>query len=537
MIQLGIIVVYLALLLALGLFASRMSRGTSDDYMLASHSIGPFFLLMSLFGTTMTAFALVGSTGKAYIAGVGVYGMLASASGIVHSLCFFVIGLKLWSFGRKHGYTTQIQFFRERLENNSIGLLLFPVIVGLVIPYLLIGVLGGGLVVNGVTRGAFETWFEGYGHGVPPWLASLVICLVVLTYVFFGGMRGTAWANALQTMIFMILGIVTFVTIANGLGGKKSFLDNLQAATQAVITADPEANDETQKKQVESGMNHITMRKFKPAVYFSFLLIPLSVAMFPHVFQHWLTAKDAKSFRLPIVAHPIMIMIVWLPCILIGVWASAWSAPLPADFKQAAPPDVANLVLGAMVKALADPVLAGLLTAGILAAIMSSLDSQFLCIGSIFTNDIVLHYSDKDRFTEKQIVWMARLFVTLVVAVTFTISLFPPRNIFDMSIWCFSGFTGLFPLVFAAVYWRRLTVAGACASVITVVFVWSIMFVESDFAMKPYAFPPKPWPSAEFTLVPPLMPVVAVTVSSAIVLVVVSLVTKPPSKAALEKFF
>src|SRR6056297_447704 len=113
MIELFVIVAYLVGLVLLGLFANRMLRNTSRDYMLASHSIGPFLLLMSLFGTTMTAFALVGSTGRAYTLGVGVYGLLASASGIVHSLCFFVIGVPLWSFGRRLGYSTQIQFFRE----------------------------------------------------------------------------------------------------------------------------------------------------------------------------------------------------------------------------------------------------------------------------------------------------------------------------------------------------------------------------------------------------------------------------------------
>ena len=83
MTQLAIIAGYLALLLGLGALASRMSRGTSRDYLLASHSIGPVLLLMSLFGTTMTAFALVGSTGKSYQLGIGVYGLMASSSGIV----------------------------------------------------------------------------------------------------------------------------------------------------------------------------------------------------------------------------------------------------------------------------------------------------------------------------------------------------------------------------------------------------------------------------------------------------------------------
>ncbi|MCH7686283.1 MAG: hypothetical protein IH899_06340, partial [Planctomycetes bacterium] len=303
-----IICVYLALLLVLGVFSSRLFRGTREDYMLASHSIGPFLLLMSLFGTTMTAFALVGSTGKSYTIGIGVYGMLASSSGIVHSLCFFLIGTKLWALGRRHGYTTQIQFFRDRLESNNIGLLLFPILVGLVIPYLLIGVIAGGITINKVTAGAFETAFADAGHGIPTWLGSLAICSVVLTYVFLGGMRGTAWANAFQTIIFMTLGVVTFVVIANELGGKESFLKNLQAAMQQVAEQHPEK---------------LSREKLSPLVFFSFMLIPLSAGMFPHLFQHWLTAKSAKSFRLAVVAHPVLIMVVWVPCVLLGIWATS----------------------------------------------------------------------------------------------------------------------------------------------------------------------------------------------------------------------
>ncbi|MGY8671502.1 MAG: sodium:solute symporter family transporter, partial [Verrucomicrobiia bacterium] len=135
---------YLGLLLGLGFISNRFFKGTAADYFVASRGIGPFLLLMSLFGTTMTAFALLGSTGAAYAGGIGVYGKLASASGIVHALCFFFIGVKLWSLGAKNGYMTQIQFFRDRFQSDKIGLLLFPCLVGLVIPYLLLGILGAG---------------------------------------------------------------------------------------------------------------------------------------------------------------------------------------------------------------------------------------------------------------------------------------------------------------------------------------------------------------------------------------------------------
>ena len=153
--QLIIILMYLAALLALGLFSSRLFKGTKEDYQVASHSIGPFLLLMSMFGTTMTAFALVGSSGEAFKEGIGVYGMLASSSGIIHSLCFFLIGVKVWKVARKNKYTTQIEFFRDRLESDFIGLLLFPILVGLVIPYLLIGVISAGSVIQSLTAGKF----------------------------------------------------------------------------------------------------------------------------------------------------------------------------------------------------------------------------------------------------------------------------------------------------------------------------------------------------------------------------------------------
>lgn len=154
-----IILCYLMVLLLLGWGSSRMFRGTSRDFFVATHSIGPFLLLMSVFGTTMTAFALVGSTGKSFERGIGTYGLMASISGLVHMAIFFLVGIRLWALGKRHGYLTQIQFFRERFDSVGIGYLLFPILVLLVIPYLLIGIIGAGKVIEPVTAGAFPEFF------------------------------------------------------------------------------------------------------------------------------------------------------------------------------------------------------------------------------------------------------------------------------------------------------------------------------------------------------------------------------------------
>ena len=537
-IQLVIILGYLALLLGLGLFSNRLFRGTKLDYQVASHSIGPFLLLMSLFGTTMTAFALVGSTGQSYREGIGVYGMLASSSGIVHSLCFFLVGVKVWSLARRHGYTTQIGFFRDRLDNDFVGLLLFPILVGLVVPYLLIGVIGSGAVIQAMTAGLAPDWsmFQTVGAdqapdpatngGVPAWLGSLVICLVVLIYVFYGGMRGTAWANTFQTTVFMILGVVTFVVIANKLGRQETFAENLRVLGAAI----PES--------------HATREQMSQSKFLMYLLIPLSVGMFPHVFQHWMTAKSGDSFKIPVVFHPLFIMIVWVPCILVGAWTmGVYSNP---ELQPGGPPLPmlpsgvvdSNKVLPFLVKTHTGPILGGFLAAGILAAIMSSLDSQFLCLGTIFNNDIVTHYLGKERISDERQVLLTRLFIVAIVAVTYLLSLGNVRSVFAMGVWCFSGFTALFPIVVAALYWRGLTAAGAICGILAAIISWLYLFYQgTQVPMDQGGLSGYMVRLSIGEQSVEIMPVVVMTVCSTVAMIAISSVTPKPRDEVLAKYF
>lgn len=558
-----VIIGYLCLLLALGFFSNKLFRGTSKDYFVASHSIGPFLLLMSVFGTTMTAFALVGSTGKSFERGIGTYGLMASISGLVHAAIFFLIGIRLWAFGKKHGFITQIQFFRARFESDSIGYLLFPILVLLVIPYLLIGIIGAGKTIEPVTAGAFPALFTNptapqWLGGVPPWLTGLVVSLVVLSYVFMGGSRGAAFANTFQTIVFMIMGLVAFVFIINALGGinnagkvparineKGLVVQDYQFDKQK---AQLEANEppKTIGRVIDFENSNLTNQQphfwrepvtveFKKKIpksgelvpferelgipfitFVTYLFIPLSVGMFPHLFQHWLTARSAKSFRLTVIAHPLCIMVVWVPCVLVGAWASGVLPPgIP-------PPAVLSAMLNLLV---GDPVLIGLLTAGVLAAIMSSLDSQFLCLGTIFTNDIVIHRAREKKYSDKQIIFIARCFIVVIVAVTYGLAMLAKNaNVFDLAIWCFSGFSALFPVIFAALYWKRTTKQGAIASIIAALLTWLYYFHESGYG-------------GEYMVGPGIVPAAICFGASAVVLIAVSLITKPPSKETLDKFF
>lgn len=481
-----IVFCYLGLLLFLGVGSSFLSKKKdSSEYFKASNSVGPVLLLLTVFGTTMTAFALVGSSGEAFKKGIGVYGLMASWSGLIHSAVFFLVGIKLWAFGKKYGYNTQIQFFRARYESNALGYMLFPVLVGLVIPYLLIGVIAGGVSLSKISDGMLTKA-----------TASALICGVVLVYVFFGGMRGTTWANAMQTLVFIITGIIAFYMISNHFGGMK-------AASEAVL---------------EKAPGHLSREKFfGHPEFFSYFLIPLSVGMFPHLFQHWLTAKSAKSFKLSVALHPVCIMLVWVPCVLIGIWAAAY---LPAKVSPAG-------VLPAMINKLDSPTMIGILSAGILAAIMSSLDSQFMCVGTMFTNDFLFNIKDESKFTDSQKIWAGRSFIVLIVIITWIIAQFSPPQVFKMAVWCFSGFAALFPIVFAALYWRRATKVGAMASLIVTAVVWCALFFRAYFDKF----------SEHTNLIMGVMPVTFMFLASAIAMFIGSMATQPPSEETVQKFF
>ena len=483
--SLVVIFVYLGLVITLGILSHKFFRATGEDYFVASRTINWFILLMSLFGTHMTAFSILGASGEGYHRGIGVFALMASSSALVVPCVFLFIGTRIWRLGKRFGYITQVQYFRDRWESEGLGLLLFIVLVLLLIPYLLIGVMGGGGTLATITEDA-----------IPPWLGGLLICAVVLCYVTYSGMRGTAWVNTFQTLVFMTLGAITFFIIIKRMGG----------FSNALATVDTDLLMQT---------NHI-----KPLELLTYTCIPISVGMFPHIFTHFLTAKDVGSFRYPIIFYPICVAIVWIPSVLLGMFGNV-------DFPGLKGPE-ANTVLIQMIGRHAPGILAGFLGAGVFAAIMSSLDSQSLSLGSMFTHDIFLHYRKKRgraQITEKQQVWIGRFFIMAVLCIAYLISLVATPSIFKLAVWCFTGFSGLFPIVVAALFWQRSTKHGVFAAILSVILLWLYFFLRH-------------WQTPGYTVGGSgIMPVAVIMLVSSATLIIISLLTKPPTSQTLEKFF
>src|SRR5437660_8585219 len=190
MIPVVLILLYIALIAFVGSVAFRRGKTNTEDFFLANRSVGEMVFFLSLFATNMTAFAILGSSGQAYRQGIGIYGLMASSSGFVIPLTIFLIGTRLWALGKRFGHQTQVAFFRDRWECDTIGTIIFALSAAMLVPYMIISIMGGGTVLEQISETS-----SGSAPLIPYPLGCAVVAVVVTLGVFLGGMRGTVWVN------------------------------------------------------------------------------------------------------------------------------------------------------------------------------------------------------------------------------------------------------------------------------------------------------------------------------------------------------
>jgi SSS family solute:Na+ symporter len=539
MIPAAVVFLYLAVVLGIGLFAGkkRGAGGDAEDYFLAGRSIGPAVFLLSLFGTNMTAFSILGASGHAFSNGIVTYGLMASSSALIIPVGIFFIGTRLWALGKRYGFMTPVQMFRDRWECGHIGTVIFAVQAVLLVPYIVIAVMGGGTTLSAVSGGL-----------VPYWLGGAVVSLVVMGYVFFGVMRGTAWVNTFQTILFLSFGAIAVAVIARGMGGFSRAMEALLASPATAPL--------------------LTRERVSPLYFFSYTFIPLSSLAFPHIGIFCLTARRLSHFKKTVVLYPLCLLAIWLPSVFLGVVANRAvdlpsidakieaRATLASEGPQLAPERRAQLraaangddVILKLVEGYAPIWLASLLGAAVMAAVMAS-DSQILALSTMFTEDVFAFYGGQARFGQAVQVQTGRAFVIALTVVAYLIALSAPQSIFDLaSQYAFAGYSALSPLLIAALFWKNSTRWGALA-----VTLWTAAAVIGIAILQSTVAPPSAGAGvsvlslggisivtrvASGTTVLGLLPVVPMTVISALLMFVVSSLTPAarPSPATLTRY-
>src|SRR5438034_8118992 len=423
-----VVFIYLAIVAYIGSVAFRRGKENTEDFFLASRTIGPMVFFLSIFATNMTAFAILGSSGNAYRRGIGVYGLMASSSAFVIPVTIFFIGTRLWALGKRFGHQTQVAFFRDRWECSGIGTVIFALSAAMLIPYMIISIIGGGLVLQDISRAGAQQPL------IPYWLGCLIVATVVTLNVFFGGMRGVVWVNIFQTLLFLSFGLVAVLVISHNLPG--GFASYLARMPKPLVTRDAMTAEE----------------------FWSYTFIPLSSIMFPHMSIMCFSARRMSAFKRTVVLYPVAILLIWLPCVFLGVLGTHIVLGLRGQ--------EADGILLRLLGQYAPLWLAGILGAGIISAVMGSACHQVLALSTMFTKDILAYYR---RIDERWSVILARVFILVVTIVAYLIALATPSNIFDLAVrFAFSGFAAMSPIMIAALFWKRSTKWGALASTLFV---------------------------------------------------------------------
>jgi len=319
--------------------------------------------------------------------------------------------------------------------------------------------------------------------------------------------------------------------------------------------------------QAMSGSPLLTRERIPPLYFLSYTFIPISTIAFPHISIFCLTAKKMDQFKKTVIFYPLCILAIWLPCVFLGVVANRMVDDPQITAKQEARKTLATQgprlspaerddlrakmnaddVLLLLLNRYAPIWLAGLLGAGIMAAVMAS-DSQILALSTMFAEDVFAFYGGRKRFGEAAQVQTGRLFVALVTVAAYLIALKAPQSIFELAIqFAFSGYTALAPLLVAALFWRGSTKWGALSCA-----VWAILSVIAVAAFQAQIPAPAPGPplvvwapggvevlsrTAGGTAIFGLMPVVPMTLISGLLMFAVSAVTAKPSAAAIRRYF
>jgi SSS family solute:Na+ symporter len=422
-------ILYLASLLGIGLFAWRRSRRSSEDYFVASRSIGPMVLFLSLAATNFSAFTFFGFAGAAYKFGLAYYGIMAFGTGFM-AISFYFIGRKVWRLGKEHGYITPPELIGDRLKSDSLRIVFLAVMVVFTLPYLATQAIGGGIALNQLTEGAVS--YE---------MGAVVVTFVILAYVAIGGMRADAYTDVLQGMLMIVTMIAAVGIVSAGLGGFETANERLAVEFPDLLTRPGGADF------------------FTPQIWISYMVLwILCDPMFPQLFVRFYAARDEKSIRFSTMLYPVVTCVLFLGPVLIGAWGNL-------EFPGLTGKEPDN-ILPMMVDEFAPSWILAIMLSGAFAALMSTADSQLLVLSSMLTRDVYKRWVRRAASTSEEFV-VGKILVACLALVGLGIALTSVETLFEtLTKTTFTGLAVLFPTTVAALYWKRVTKWGCITSIV-----------------------------------------------------------------------
>ena len=490
-------IIYMAAVVVIGVYFAKRANKNAEAYFLGGRSLGPWVAAFSAEASDMSGWLLMGLPGLAYWTGLADAGWTAIGLFVGTYLNWLIVSKRLRRYSTRVDAITLPGFFSKRFhEKKNVVLIISSVFI----VFFFTVYAGQCLAACGKL---FTALFEIDYH-----LMMVISAIFVLLYTLLGGFLAESASDFMQAIV-MVGALVLILTLAivnaGGLGAVIANANGIDGFMSFFTSATPSTE---------------TANVFGPGAAFPVLSILSALAWglgyfgMPQVLLRFMGIRSTKELTRSRRVACIWLFIAMGAAVAIGVVGR--SVP-GLDYTSNA---AAENIFIHVATAYLPPILAGIACAGILAAAISSSDSYLLISTSALAENVYHGVFKKDA-TEREVMWVSRTAMALITIVAMVIAWDKDSTIFGITAFAWAGFGATFgPLMLLSLFWKRTTLPAAIAGMVTggvTVFVWKTFLKPLGGAFAVYELLPA------FVL-------------SALVIVLVSLLTKEPSAETLEDF-
>ncbi|MCL6268437.1 sodium/proline symporter PutP [Sansalvadorimonas sp. 2012CJ34-2] len=479
----GTFIVYLAMMLFIGYWAWKRT-GNSEDYFLGGRSLGPWPAALSAGASDMSGWLLLGLPGYAFAAGFEAF-WLAAGLLIGTWMNWLLMAKRLRVYSEVAGNSLTLpEFFTNRFRDSS---KLLQIVSAFFILLFFLFYTSSGLVAGGKL---FETVF-----GLDYSLAVTIGTVCIISYTLFGGFLAVSWTDLVLGLL-MAAALIFVPVIA-----MQSSTSDL-SLVQRLAEINPEFLNIWTNSDGEA-LSWITIAS----------LAAWGLGYFgqPHILARF---AGIRSFRDVPTARRIAVAWTGLSmfgAVLVGLVGLVYLTDQGSSIADG------ETIFMVLVNAMFHPVVAGVLLAAILAAIMSTADSQLLVSSSALAEDFYKDILRPDA-SSKEVMMVGRLSVVAIAVVALLLAMNPDSSVLGLVSYAWAGFGAAFgPALLISMFWKRMNRNGALAGIIVggiTVVLWK-QFSGGIFDL--------------YEIVPG-------TILAAISIVIISLITEEPSEEVTSEF-
>lgn len=494
------IIAYLGVMIAVGIVFSKKNNNVGDFY-LGGRKLGPLVTAMSAEASDMSSWLLMGLPGVAYLSGASEAGWTAIGLAVGTYLNWLIVAkrLRVYSHRCKNSITIP-DFFSNRYRDDKRILMGISALIILIffIPYTASGFAACGKLFNSLFDINYHT-------------AMIIAAVVIISYTSIGGFLAASTTDLMQSIVMTIALIILVCFGVHTAGGFSVVADNAESL-KGYFSLISSHNAETGESSPYSFLSIV-----------STLAWGLGYFGMPHILLRFMAIEDKQKVKTSRRIASVWVVISMAVAIFIGFIGNALS--VNGSISQLNGSSEAETVVIKMAELLSEngilpALLAGLIFAGILACTMSTSDSQLLAASSSMSENIIGGVF-RIKLSQKMSMIVARGVLVVIALISVIIAWNPDSSVFEIVSFAWAGFGATFgPVMLTALFWKRSNKWGALAGMVTggiMVFAWKFGISKLGGAFAIYELLPA-------------------FIAASIAIVVVSLVTAPPSKEITEEY-